>query len=500
MSCHLMKTLVVCDFQSLFGEPGNNRQQLIQLRQSTQEKKLLSPIKIKIKSTEVDRLKRKATASPRASLDSFGSISLRTDNESIPDDIIYERAMTRKAHMLKLDEKQLKAQKEGGEEQQIANRRGSRLLERAQKQLEAQSDVAKLIKSQCDRALAFTIRDQQIQNKKEVLQREELYDHRMDLAMELDRLQDLEERDRIEQQKMEQRIADRKIIEDQILDRQRQRMLEEEAKEQEYLMMKQVAQDQKERELARIKERQEQALRTKLEVMKANEQAILKEKEQRRLEKEQDEQILAYQAHRDSILRKREDDEMEAQRQKQELQMKMLEQQTKVLDKRAEMDEIRARRAREANERKYRTTELQEARKRKNELDAILRARKEQAEHRQKKLDQEKEEQHEMSLAAAKLASEMAQRDQLEAEERVRKNAQLRADLRDQIMQGEMIHRQQRSDNFDAGAKAKADAKAEKANLEAFREKKIAELKAKAVPDEYLYEIRAINIENKLMR
>jgi len=105
-----------------------------------------------------------------------------------------------------------------------------------------------------------------------------------------------------------------------------------------------------------------------------------------------------------------------------------------------------------------------------------------------------------MSLAAAKLASEMAQRDQLEAEERVLKNAQLRADLRDQIMQGEMIHRQQRSDNFDAGAKARADAKAEKAKLEAFREKKIAELKAKAVPDEYLYEIRAINIENKLMR
>lgn len=88
------------------------------------------------------------------------------------------------------------------------------------------------------RAVAFTIRDEQLKEKERREKTEEEYNQRMDILMEIDRIKDIERRDEEEQQKRKKRIEDRKVITEQMQQREKAKVLEAERVEQENVMMR----------------------------------------------------------------------------------------------------------------------------------------------------------------------------------------------------------------------------------------------------------------------
>merc|ERR1712127_785589 len=91
----------------------------------------------------------------------------------------------------------------------------------------------KLLNTYSQRAVSFHIRDQQLLDKKDKISKEQDYEKRMILAMEVDRLKDIQRREEIESEKLKKRISDRKVIEEQIEERRRLKLLQEEEREQE---------------------------------------------------------------------------------------------------------------------------------------------------------------------------------------------------------------------------------------------------------------------------
>ena len=63
----------------------------------------------------------------------------------------------------------------------------------------------------------------------------------MDALMELDRVKDIERREAEELRKLKQRVADREVIVSQIREREHQKIIEEEAREQEGLVSSRTA-------------------------------------------------------------------------------------------------------------------------------------------------------------------------------------------------------------------------------------------------------------------
>ena len=71
-------------------------------------------------------------------------------------------------------------------------------LEAAQKQRDENNDGIKALLTLGARASAFTLRQNQLRDKEERMKEEAEYDRRMDIVMEVDRLRDLQARERVE--------------------------------------------------------------------------------------------------------------------------------------------------------------------------------------------------------------------------------------------------------------------------------------------------------------
>lgn len=69
------------------------------------------------------------------------------------------------------------------------------LREMAEKQIDDNSDVVKLLNSMAQRAAAFTIRDQQLEEKHRLESIEKEIDKRKDVEMEVDRIKDIQRRE-----------------------------------------------------------------------------------------------------------------------------------------------------------------------------------------------------------------------------------------------------------------------------------------------------------------
>ena len=159
----------------------------------------------------------------------------------------------------------------------------------AEEQIDNNSDVVKLLNSMAQRATAFTIREKQIEEKLRLEKVEQEFDRRMDILIEIDRIKDIQRREEEEKQKRSKRVEDRKVgyiynfyriltnvtylqvINDQIAQRQRLRLLEVEAREQENTMMRTLMKKYEEDDVVQGLKRKELIEKSKGEVLEANE-------------------------------------------------------------------------------------------------------------------------------------------------------------------------------------------------------------------------------------
>jgi len=419
------------------------------------------------------------------------------DHSRVPSDV-HDRAMARKKYMLTLDQ-QMK-EKELQDQQSL---NGSQMKEariRASQSSDQEKDIVKKLNSCRQRATAFAIRDEQLRDKEEKLMKEREYEKITDLAMEADRLRELARREMEENNKMKKRIADRKVIENQIQDRSHLKLLDEEAREQENQRMLEAAKRLAAETEALDKKKKENARLAHLEALKWNEDILAEKLKRREEEKQEEAALLAYQAARDEALRKREEDEREAFRKKQEIQKKLLESQSRIYDKQADLDELRARRAFEENERRHRKKELEEYRKRKSDILALVEACQQQQVEKDRALELEKQQKQQEFMDAMRWNAEMAQREELEALALKNKNDELRNMLREQMREKEEIVAKEKKEKYREGERIRDANIMERKTIEKIRLDMVEDMKLRGVDKKYFGEMLSLDVEKCLMR
>jgi hypothetical protein len=340
-------------------------------------------------------------------------------------------ANARKEYMRQLELEEITEQKQAISQNEQAKL--DRIRKQAHEKLVEEHDIVKLLKTCSERAATFAIRDQQLKDKVEREKKDQEYEQRMVLAMEIDRLREIEAREAEEERKVKKMIEGRKIIEDQIEKRHDVRLLAEEARDQENREILEKIELHRAQDEQKFREKRDKAFKTRIEIIHANEKHVASQRELKLIEKMEDEMMVAKRAEQDEKAREREARHAEARRKKEAIHKKLLSEQKRAVDRRSEMDELRERRAVEDAERKFRQKQLMEAQKKIREVQELDMARIQQQKERYQQKTLELEQKREEYEDAIKNSRAMAERERAESEQVRRKNIELINNLKDQI-------------------------------------------------------------------
>ncbi|CAM9608694.1 unnamed protein product [Ectocarpus fasciculatus] len=408
-------------------------------------------------------------------------------------------ARARKQRMLEMEvEAKKKALKSDIEVERMAH--DQMVKKMATEKLDANNDLVKMLNSLGARAAAFTIRDKQLAEKDRREGSEKVYDERMDMIMELDRLKDLTKRDAEEQAKKCKRVEDRKVITEQIEARQRAKLIRLEAREQENRAMLGVIQRYADEDKAAAEKKAIEVRQARAAVMAANEAAIEMRRSAKQREVEEVESILAYQAMKDEEMRLREVEEAEKKQMMKERQQKLLEGQLRDMDKQAELDELRARRAAEEKEREMRHRERFAAEKRRKDVTQLQADRKRQADMKKAQLAKEAELEEGEYEAAVRYNATLSERERRESEAKHAACMEHRSAILLQVQEAEAKRKADRAAKFEEGRRLKQEYTMERAKLEAMRDKMVQDMEKRGINPKYLTEMKAVDIHKMHMR
>ncbi|KAG3113267.1 hypothetical protein PI124_g14599 [Phytophthora idaei] len=403
----------------------------------------------------------------------------------------------RKEHMLKLSEEAgLRAPK--SEIEQIFSAEKQEILRRARVLKDQMHDSVKLMKTLGTRAQAFTIRDQQLKVKKDLEDQHHVYDEKMNTLMEIERLESLKRQEHRDEVKKQKRYADRKVLEDQIEDRRRQRQKESEIVAQEAQEMLAKIQRQQEEEAEKEKAKALRAQRSMEEIKRFNEDTLMRKQDVQRKIKEEEDAMYAYQMKKAEDLKLREEEEAQRRHEAELRCAKLRSMQEKMANAKAELDELRAKRAAEARERQAREADMALARKHKEEMDELRRAREAQALHRERaRVKEATLQQREYDSIMVQVESDKAR---VKEEDEKRKLASMahRRVLQSQIEEKERLKKLTFVKKQEEGQALKEEYARELEKLERIRMEEVGELVEAGVNPLYLSEMKALVIEKQI--
>lgn len=289
------------------------------------------------------------------------------------------------------------------------------------------------------------------------------------------------------------------MITEQIEMRERQRMLELEAREQENVAMRSLMKKYEDEDIVKAERRQKSIEQTRAEVIRANEEAIRRKRDAKAAEQKEVEDLLLYQALKDAELAKREEEEAAIEKSKKERQAKLLAEQERVLDNRGKLDELRARRAAEEKDRLSRQKEKAEALKRRREMQELVESRARQAADKAERQHLLKLQEQDELINQAKYTQKMDEREHREREEKERKRLEFKDTLQKQIDEIERMKSRQRNTGDDSAAAREAIIREEE-RLKVIRDRMVHELESQGVNAKYLTEMKHFDIGKILRR
>ena len=307
------------------------------------------------------------------------------------------------------------------------------IREAAEKKLVSNADPVKLLNSMAQRAIAFTIRDQQLEEKRRLEQIEKEHEDRMNIIVEIDRVKDIKRREEEESYKKAKRIEDRKVINQQIAERERERMLALEAREQENLAMRNLMKKYKDEDTNDAIKKAYEMEESRKAIIIANERAIELKKLAKEAERKELDDILLYQVLKDKEIAKREEYEASIAQARKEREMKLLAQQEKAQNNAGKLDELRARRDAEEKERNERRKEKANALKKKEDIKVLLDSRSKQAADKMERQKLAKLQAEEMILLDLQYTKKMDEREYVEKQAKYEKSHEHKIKLQSQI-------------------------------------------------------------------
>lgn len=294
-------------------------------------------------------------------------------------------------------------------------------------------------------------------------------------------------------------MEDRKVINIQIEERQRARLLELEAREQENQAMRNLMEKYEAEDKRNQERRQREIEQSRAEVIRANEEAIRRKQQAKLAERKEVEDILLYQALKDAELAKREEEEAAIEKAKKERQAKLLAEQERVLDNRGKLDELRARRAAEEKERLERQKERAEALKKRQEMAELVESRAKQAADKVERQKALKALERDEIINQLRYTEQMDERERREREEKERKIMDFRETLQRQMDEIERLRSRQRQGG-DNSSGMREQLIREEERLKVIRDKMVRDLEAQGVNPKYLTEMKNVDIGKILRR
>ncbi|MGH0159259.1 UNVERIFIED_CONTAM: hypothetical protein FKN15_006245 [Acipenser sinensis] len=257
------------------------------------------------------------------------------------------------------------------------------LLEKANALRMEQEDEIKHINELILGSQCHAIRDTQILEKKQILSELQEEEKRLDAMMEVERRRAIKMQEEIDEMRKQQRIEGKVQIIQQMAERQEERLLNEEFKEQEGQQVLDKLEQLQVEEMEILQRKLEEQRQMQREIQQINE-ANLRAKE-RKKEEERLADLHALEYTRKKLEREAEyEAEQERIRKKKEQDVARLRAlQERDRDHQAEQDALRARRNQEAAEREWRRKEKQDALNKAKEDEVLTRDRLQQVAHKE---------------------------------------------------------------------------------------------------------------------
>ena len=164
-------------------------------------------------------------------------------------------------------------------------------------------------------------------------------------------------------------------------------------------------------------------------------------------------------------------------------------QQEKHADTAAAMDELRAQRIQEAHERAYREKERAAAERERAINEDLRVAREYQKMLKMKQLSDQARQERDEFFRVIDVQMQKEEEDAAQAVQLAAMRKQHKEELQSQIAYNEEMRRRERREYLEEGDRVRSNLTAERARLEAIKQRKLEELAASGVPEKYLSEL-----------
>lgn len=363
------------------------------------------------------------------------------------------------------------------------------LIKRSKAKRLEENDEIKRLNELILEAKCHAIRDAQVAEKQQIEAQMKEEQDRLDAMMEIDRVQAIQQQEEIVRKRKEQRLHGATQILKQIESNHMAKLLDQERKDQEALLLVENQKKMQMQDLAEIemKIREQRKLQAEIDVINKEHQKqrqVLKEQE-----KLADLRVIEYQKKKATAEAESETKGKHAAMIKELEIAKLRAAQEKASDLQAEQDAIRAKRHEEATEREYRRKVREEAAK-KAVIDAEMgKAREEQIQAKR----------HLMAVQAARERAEfdannLEQQQEIakiaaEEEKKHRERRGYADEVRAQIREREAERIQARKAFFEETIQLDKEIEAKNQQLEEVKLQKLQKLKDSGVPEKYVLEV-----------
>ena len=349
-----------------------------------------------------------------------------------------------------------------------------------------EDDAIKELNILCKHAKIASIRDKQLDERKHMENMYKKKEEKLDFMMELERLKEIKYKEEQEKESKKLNLDSQKIIIEQILDNERERLKKREQIEKDKLQMRMQIEKLEEEEKKRIlreKHLKEQRIQ---ECLKADQYAILQKQKKRIEEKESELKDAKYNIEKakkeEEYIKEKKRIALEKEKEIQALREK----QEKAQDKQAELDAIRAKRVYEETERKAKLKEKEEeilkAKKMKECIEENEKHRKIKEEMKINEIIKEKEEYE-------RLAKER-QREIEEEKEKQRQKIKLLIEngnmVKNQIIEKEEKNKKKLNEKYEDMKKIRQMNDAYYNSVDLIKKQKIEELRAMNINEKYI--------------
>ena len=339
-----------------------------------------------------------------------------------------------------------------------------------------------------------SIRDKQMDERKNIEKILKKKDEKIDLMVELERLKEMKRMEDNEKQTKLKLQEGKNVILKQIEENRILRKKERDLEEKERLALLKIIEEQNLAQKKKEQQRQEESEKLNNELKEANKQIIQSKKQKRLLELEEERKIEQYNKEK----AKKEEELIQEQNrlkiEKEKELQKLREKQEKAQDNRALLDALRAKRAFEETENKKRQKEKEELLLKQKALKDLYIENAKQKQYRELQLaeeaQKEKEEferiikQNEKAIAEQKLMEKIKR-------EKVLQNI---ADIRRQVAEKSEMEKISRREVIEEGRKSQMEYEEYLRNIEAIKKDKIQELKNMNVNDRYIVPLQKFKI------